>query len=177
MRRVLVVGISGSGKTTFARRLSERRGLPFHEMDELALGPGWSTPPDLEATVDRITREDSWVFDSYGYTQVRDVLWARADTIVWLDFARRTTWPRMLRRSLARTLRREVVFNGNRETVRMWFTPDHPVWHAWRDHGSRRAYLDARRQEPRHGHLDVVRLATPTAADAWLAGLPIAPPG
>ncbi|MGW6871433.1 AAA family ATPase [Streptomyces xanthophaeus] len=47
MRRVLVVGISGAGKSTAARALERRLGLPFHELDALRFsGPGWAVEPD-----------------------------------------------------------------------------------------------------------------------------------
>jgi hypothetical protein len=168
LQRILVVGISGAGKTTYAQALAVRRGLPFHEMDLLAIGPGWSLPDDFVQRVDEITESPVWVFDSYGHELVRDRLWSRADTVVWLDFARRVTWPRMVRRSLRRTLTREQVFHGNRETVGSWFRSDHPVWHAWRDHGSRRAYLAERLRDPRFGHLEVHRFEETTAAYDWL---------
>jgi adenylate kinase family enzyme len=72
MRRVLVVGSSGAGKTTAARRVAGKLGLPFHEMDVLALGPKWSQAPDLVDEVKRITTEPTWIFDSCGYPAVRD---------------------------------------------------------------------------------------------------------
>jgi hypothetical protein len=71
MRRVLVVGMSGAGKTTAARRVGAKLGLPFHEMDALALGPNWSQPPGLVDEVKRITAEPAWIFDSWGYPAVR----------------------------------------------------------------------------------------------------------
>jgi adenylate kinase family enzyme len=171
MRRILVVGISGAGKSRFARAVAARRSLPYHEMDALALGPNWSTPVDFEATIDRITQEPAWVFDSYGYAAVRDLLWSRADTVLWLDYPRRITWPRMLRRSVHRTITQAEIFNGNRETLRSWFSADHPVWHAWRDHSARRAYLQARTAEPRFAHLAVVRFRRPEQAANFLGTL------
>ena len=82
MQRVLVAGISGSGKTTFAREVAGRAGLPFHEMDALYHGPGWVPLETFADDVDRISRGDRWVFDSHGYEQVRDLVWSRADTVV-----------------------------------------------------------------------------------------------
>jgi hypothetical protein len=69
MRRVLVVGMSGAGKTTAARRARRvvaKLGLPIHEMDALALGPDLSQPPGLVDDVKRITAQRSWIFDSWG---------------------------------------------------------------------------------------------------------------
>ena len=70
--------------------MAGRLGIGFHEMDALALcGPGWQENPLLLDDVDAITAGPGWVFDSLGYPQVRDLMWTRADGIVWLDYPRR----------------------------------------------------------------------------------------
>jgi adenylate kinase family enzyme len=168
MDRVLVAGITGAGKTTFARALGARLNLPFHEMDGLAFGPNWTTPPDFADVVAEITRGERWVIDSMGYPQVTEMMWERADTIVWLDFARRITFGRTLRRSLRRTVRRERIFSGNVETWRGWLSREHPAWWSWTGHGPRRALIERRVAEPRNRHLTVHRLRTPSAAETWL---------
>jgi adenylate kinase family enzyme len=168
VQRVLVVGITGAGKTTMARAIGARLGLPFHQMDALAWGPGWSEAPDLERTVELITAGPRWVFDSLGYARVTEMMWDRADTIVWLDYSRRITFSRAFRRSVVRTARREEIFNGNRETWRDWLTRDHPAWWSWTEHPRRRALISARLGEPRNQHLAVHRLGDPRAARRWL---------
>jgi adenylate kinase family enzyme len=171
VQRILVTGITGAGKTTLARAVAGRLGIGFHEMDALALrGPGWQENPRLREDVDAISAEPGWVFDSLGYPQVRDLLWTRADGIVWLDYRRRVVMSRVLRRSAVRTLRRQRVFGGNVETVRFWFTRDHPAWWAWAQYEARRAEIAARCE--RFGPLEVVRLGSPRAAREWLAALP-----
>ncbi len=169
MDRVLVVAMSGAGKTTAARRLSERAGMPFFEMDALSIGPGWSSPVSLEADLAEILDRPRWVIDSWGPVEQRDALWAAADTVVWLDYPRRVVWPRLLRRSLRRSWTREPIFGGNVETWALWLSRDHPVWHALTTFGQRRAYLAERtRADPR---LATVRLRRPRELDVWLAGV------
>jgi adenylate kinase family enzyme len=167
--RVLVVGMTGAGKTTAARRIADRIGAPFHEMDVLAIGPNWSTRPDLVAQVAALLETPAWVFDSYGYDQVRDAMWAAADTIVWLDYPARVIVPRVVRRSLSRSFRRAEIFGGNRETWAGWLRPEHPVWWAIRTLRRRRAYLAERTQSAGAAHLRTVRLTSPAEFERWLA--------
>lgn len=172
MRKILVTGSTGAGKTRLARTIADRLAIPYHEMDALAFaGPGWQENEHLTEDVSRISSGPCWVFDSFGYPQVRDLLWTRADTIVWLDYPRPLIMRRVLRRSAARTLFRRRIFGGNVETLRAWFTADHPAWWAWRQYGARRAEIAARCAIPQFAPLDVIRLTTPRETTAWVGTL------
>ena len=165
MRRVLVVGSSGAGKTTAARRVAGRLGLPFHEMDVLTLGPRWSQAPGLVEEVERITAEPSWVFDSWGYPAVRDLMWQSADSILWLDYPPQLVMRRLIWRSAVRTATRAELFGGNRETVREWLRPEHPVWSAAATFAERREYLFDRTS--RSAHCRTVRFTSPREFERW----------
>ncbi|MER5961382.1 adenylate kinase [Streptomyces sp. NPDC002057] len=170
MERILVVGSTGAGKSTLARALSVRLGLPFHEMDALYFtGPGWAVNSDVSADTSRLTSRPRWIIDSLGYPEVRDLLWDRADTVVWLDYRRRAIMPRVLRRSLRRTVTRESLYGGNRETWAGWLSREHPVWWAWSHHGARRREIRTRVDDPRFAQLRVLRFGRPEETDAWLS--------
>ncbi|MHA6765235.1 P-loop NTPase family protein [Streptacidiphilus sp. PAMC 29251] len=169
MKRILVAGITGAGKSTMARSLGAQLGLPYHEMDSLYFtGPDWAVNGEFVAQVTEIAAAPTWIFDSFGYPDVRDLLWERADTVVWLDYPRRVVMPRVLRRSLRRTVLRERVFGGNRETWRGWFDREHPAWWSWSQHGARRADIQQRADDPRFAPLQVIRLDSPAEAARWL---------
>jgi adenylate kinase family enzyme len=168
VHRVLVAGVSGAGKTTFGRELAHRTGLPFHQMDALYHGPDWTPLPSFEADVAQIVASDSWVFDSHGYAQVRDLVWGRADTVVWLDFPRRVVMRRVIRRSFDRAWHHQEIFNGNTETFAAWLDPEHPVQWAWTQYTQRRLDMRARIADPRYPTLRATRLRSPRAARRWL---------
>jgi adenylate kinase family enzyme len=169
VRRILVAGISGAGKTTMAQALATRLHLPSHELDSLRFaGPQWAVNPDFHEQVAAIAAAPGWIFDSFGYPEVRDLLWSRADTVIWLDYPRTVIMPRVLRRSLRRTLLRERIFGGNVETLAGWFSGEHPAWWAWSQHAPRRSEIERRTRDPRFAPLDVLRLHSPRQADEWL---------
>ena len=87
-RRAAVVGTSGSGKTTLATSLAQRLGLAHVELDSLYWGPDW-TPAPRERFREQVARAlsgEAWTTDG-NYGAVRDIVWARADTVVWLDLS------------------------------------------------------------------------------------------
>lgn len=170
---MVVGGISGCGKSTLARTLSQRLDLPYVDFDALFHGPGWTMRPTFLDDVDAFVATDRWVTDSDGYEQYvgRRVL-DRADTYVWLDYRRSVVMRRVVGRTVRRIVRREQLFNGNRERLTAAVTDaDHPVRWAWSQHGPRRERNAARLTDPSLAHLDVVRLTDPAATAAWLAGL------
>ena len=87
MRRVLVIGISGAGKSTFARALAARTALPLIHLDREFWRPGWRiTPRDLwRAKVAELVAKDAWIMDG-SYDASLDLRLPRADTVVWFDY-------------------------------------------------------------------------------------------
>lgn len=173
MQRILVGGISGVGKSTLARELGDRLNLPYVDFDALFHGPQWSQRPTFVEDVDAFIGTDRWVTDSDGYqTYLGTRVHERADTLVWLDYSRRLTMTRVIRRTLRRVLLREALFNGNRERLLAAITdPEHPVRWAWSQHADRRRRNEAIAAEPALGHLHVVRLRSPVETRHWLASL------
>lgn len=171
LRRVRVVGTSGSGKTTFARRLAAVLDVPHVELDEVFWGPDWVKRDLAEARADLEDRlsAPAWVVDGNWESSAGDVLGAAADTTVWLDYPRRVVMARVVRRTLRRGLLRTRLWHGNRESLRNLFLrdPDENVvlW-AWTTHAGRRQRYAALAAEP---DAHVVRLAGPRDARRWLA--------
>ncbi|MDX2394903.1 MULTISPECIES: adenylate kinase [unclassified Streptomyces] len=170
MERVIVAGISGSGKTTMATALAARLGLPRTELDGLYHGPQWVKRPEFEDDVATFSAEPRWVCEEQYYSTLGGLLWTRADTLVWLDLPRRTVMWRVVRRSVLRVVTRRELWNGNRETLREFlFDPEHPMRWAWTRHSVRRAAIGERLAA--HPHLAAIRLRSAREVRHWLRGV------
>ena len=175
MRRVSVIGsTSGAGKTTFARALATRLGLPFIELDALHWRePNWAIPDTaaFRARVDEATRGEAWVVDG-NYSVTRDIVWSRADTIVWLDVPLALGLSRIFARTMRRILRRETLWGSNRETFRnAFFSRESLLLFAIRTHHGRRGRFEAALRRPEFAHLRVHRFRSNRDAVRWLETL------
>jgi adenylate kinase family enzyme len=175
VQRVSVIGTSGSGKSTLARALAGILDASWLELDSVYHQAGW-TPLDVlefRARVAAAAAGERWVIDG-GYSVVRDLVWARADTVVWLDLPRRTVMRRIIWRTLRRVAGRVELWNGNRERWRNLFTWDKDesviAW-AWQTYGSRRERYAAIVTDPAYAHLRFVRLTSPGAVRRFLRSL------
>jgi adenylate kinase family enzyme len=170
LRRVRVVGTSGAGKTTFARRLAAALDAPHVELDEVFWGPGWTMRDAQEGRADvrARTRTDAWVADGNWANKLGDAL-DDADAVVWLDYPRRVVMARVVRRTLWRGLTRRELWHGNRESLRNLVRRDpeeNIVLWAWTSHARVRERYAALADGPGPR---VVRLTGPRAARRWLA--------
>jgi adenylate kinase family enzyme len=120
MKRIAIIGSTGSGKSTLARRLASHIGVQHTELDSLHWLPGWieRDETDFRPLVDAVTSQPGWIIDG-GYSEVRDLVWGRANTIVWLNYSFvRTAW-QLLRRTYRRNVYKEPCCNGNYESWRL----------------------------------------------------------
>ena len=130
-QRILVYGVTGSGKSRMAATLSELTGIPLTSVDDITWSPGWVPMPTDEqiAHFDDLTTADAWILDS-AYGTWRDLVLERADLVVALDYPRLVSFGRLLRRTAARIIDRQEVCNGNHESWRSVFARDSIVkWH------------------------------------------------
>ena len=119
MRRVVVVGAPGSGKSTVGTRLAKALDAELIELDSLWWDKGWQAV-GKESLRDRLTpllARDRWVVEGAYVDQVSDLVWPVADIVLWLDLPRRVSVSRAVLRSLARAVHRQELYNGNRESL------------------------------------------------------------
>jgi adenylate kinase family enzyme len=168
--RIAVQGTSGSGKTTVARELARRHGVPHVELDALFHGPGWAETPaeEFQRRVAAATDGDGWVVDGNYDGKLGDLVLGRADTVVWLDLPLRVALSRVTRRTVRRIRTSEELWSGNRESWRGGFFGWESMF-VWtiRSHLRHRGARAARLAQ--HRHLRVVRLRTPAEVESYLA--------
>lgn len=168
-----MVGTSGAGKSTLARALAGRLGADFLELDSVFHQADWTPLPteEFRRRVSAAAAGERWVIDGNYTSKVRDLVWARADTVVWLDLPRRTVMRRIIWRSFGRVAGRTELWNGNRERWRNLFALDKEesviAW-AWQTHAATRAKLEAAMADPENSHLKFVRLKNPAAVRRFL---------
>jgi adenylate kinase family enzyme len=169
LTRVVVVGTSCSGKSTFARQLATILGTQHVELDALHWGPQWTPRPDFRDAVLVAAEQPHWVVDG-NYAAVRDIVWPRCSAIVWLDYSFVRVFFRALRRTARRIVTGERLYGGNRETIaNALFDPTGIPWWVIRTHAKRRRDYPALLRRPEYSHATVIQLHTPAAAEAFLA--------
>ena len=168
-KRTIVFGSTGVGKTTMVKHIAEEFDLPVIDVDSLRREAGRSNSP--EETFVRLTTEsvkgDTWVIDG-SYTSVQDIVWPRADAIVWLDFSFWVFLSRLIKRSLYRMFIRkksEKPIKGRNQPARE---------RAWTY--LRAIFTGTQRREryfatiygSKNAHLHIIRLASPEEVQRWL---------
>ena len=171
MDRIVIQGPSGSGKTTLAAALAAQLGFPHLELDGIFHQRDW-TPIELDefrSAVDEFTARPQWVIDG-NYSNVRDIVWARADLVAFIDLPRSTVMSRIVKRTLRRVIRREEMWNGNRESFRniVSLNPSKNImlW-SWTTHSKYHEQVPGEARSQAH-HARVVMLRTTQAVEAFL---------
>jgi adenylate kinase family enzyme len=175
--RVVVIGSSGSGKSTFAARLAGARGPARVALHALNWGPGWlnrsaEEPEAFQRLVDDATAADRWVTDgNYRAAMTRTL--PRATHLVWLDYPRAVVMRRVIWRSFRRAAGGRELWpgTGNREDFRRWLDKEHPIRWAWDTFERRRRSYAELWADPALAHVTKHRLRRPHEAAALIRTL------
>ena len=142
--RILVYGVTGSGKSTAAQLIAARTLLPLTLADELTWAPDWVPVAEDEQRrlFAAVAAQDRWVLDT-AYGAWLDVVLPRVDLVVGLDYPRWFSLQRVFRRSVMRAIDKKPICNGNTESFRAMLSRDSIIrWH-FRSFGRKRGRMRA----------------------------------
>jgi adenylate kinase family enzyme len=168
--RIIILGTSAAGKSTFAARLAEMLAIPHIELDSLFWGSDWTPKPAAEffALADAATVGKAWIVDG-NYGSARSVIWPRANVVIWLNYSLATVLWRGLKRTFRRSMTREILWHGNRESVqRAFFSRESLLLWIANTHRQRTAQFNALRDSNDFPNLLWIEFTTPLQASKWL---------
>ena len=171
MQRIVIIGTTASGKSTLARQLAQRLNARCIDIDALHWGPNWQGVPTevLRERMIQAANCERWVIAG-NYSKIRDLTWARADTLIWLDYPFPLVFWRLFRRTLTRIITRENLWDsGNTETWRGTFLSRDSlfIW-ALKTHWKYRKSITQALAQPEYAHLRLLRFRSPREAECFL---------
>jgi adenylate kinase family enzyme len=118
MKRIVIIGSSSSGKTTLGQTLSKRLNIEHQELDFFFWEPNWTQadPESFRQRVDPFTAKETWITDG-NFSQVRDLVWGRATSVIWLDYPFHIIIKQFFKRSIIRSFKKEKLWDKNTETL------------------------------------------------------------
>ena len=173
--RLIVIGVTGVGKSTLAQQLSEKLKLDCIDLDAVYWQPNWTHLSDSEfrARVEEATGAPHWVIAG-NYRVVRDICWSRAEAAIWLDYSLWTVFWRLTFRIFRRWWKRELLWGTNYESLWMHFKfwSDDSLWHwLFKTYWKRKREYANLLVQPRYARLKVFCFKTQHETDQWLATL------
>jgi len=169
LKRIVVVGNSGAGKSTLAKELASRLQLHYIASDAFYWEEGW-IPAAASIVRERIVKAiagDFWVIDGNCIAE-RDVVWSKADTIIWLDYSLLLVFWRVCRRNLRWAVTQQQTWAGNRMSFfRAWSG----IRHALKTYKQKRVTYPGYLAD--FPHLKMVHFLTPADTKRWLAQIAV----
>jgi adenylate kinase family enzyme len=178
--RINVIGTSGSGKTTFSRRLGETLNLPVFEMDKIFWGPNWKASTDEEffPKIKAALESPAWILDG-NYTRTVPIKWEKVEWVIWLDYSFSRTLYQAIKRALWRAWSQEEFWEatGNRESFKKsFFTKESIIWWTITTHKKVRQKYERSMVDPKFSHIKFIRLRNHAEAAKFLDQLKAARP-
>jgi len=174
-KRIVVIGVTSSGKSTLAENLAKRFDLNYIELDALHWEPNWQSAPleVFRARVKKATQAEKWIVAG-NYHIARDLVWPQAEAVIWLDYPFLTVLRQLTRRTFYRWWIQELLWVTNRESLRdhfrFWSKDSLFNW-LFQTYWRRKREYPMLLSQPEHQHLSLVRLRNPQKTKEWLESL------
>ncbi len=170
MQRIIVIGVTGSGKTTLAHTLAERLSCPMTDIDDLYWRSNWTLAPEPEyhEAIKQAVSGERWIL-SGNYSRTHHLSWPRADTLIWINYPFWRVFFQLARRTLTRIIDKKPVCNGNIETWRQAFSKNSIFLWLFKSYPKKKREYSALFTDPSAWpHLKKIRLRSPDALESFL---------
>jgi adenylate kinase family enzyme len=167
MPNIVVVGTSCSGKSTLAAQIASARGMRFIDLDDLYWLPGWVENPEFQSLVESSLATDGWIVAG-NYQSTRDIVWGRAQTLLFLDYSFPLIFFRAIKRTIARMILRTTCCNGNRESfVQSFLSKKSILLWVIQTYKKRREEYALLFQRAEYQHLNIICFKSPKETKKW----------
>lgn len=173
-KRIVVVGVTSSGKSTLAETLAKRFDMNFIELDALHWEPGWQEagPEVFRSRVENAIKAEKWAIAG-NYREVRNITWPQAEAVIWLDYPFLIILAQLTRRTFRRWWKHELLWGTNYESLRTHFKiwSEESLFHwLFRTYWRRKREYTILLSQSENQHLKVIRLRHPRETVKWLNG-------
>lgn len=171
-KRVVVIGVTSSGKSTLAERLARYFDLDYIELDALHWEPNWqSAPLDVfRQRVEKATQSEKWIVAG-NYHTVRDLIWPNAEAMIWLDYSLGRVFWQLTRRTFRRWWTQELLWGTNHEPLgkhfKLWSNESLFHW-LFKTYWRRKREYPMLLSQPEYCHLNLIRFKNPRETEEWL---------
>ncbi|BCL69280.1 adenylate kinase [Vibrio nigripulchritudo] len=172
MKKINVVGTSGSGKSTFGRLLAKKLNCTYLEMDAIFWKPDWTESSDEEffANLKGKLSTESWVLDG-NYNRTVPTKWANVDTVVWLDYSFTRTLYQAIKRAFISCFFKQELWEGtgNKESFKKtFFSKKSIILWTISNYQSNRIRYERMLSDPKFSHIEFVRISSPKMAKGFI---------
>lgn len=171
MKKINVIGTSGSGKSTFSRMLATKLDYPYLEMDAMFWKPNWqeSSNDEFFSKLRSALAQDTWVLDG-NYSRTTEIKWASVDHIIWIDYSfSRTVYQAVKRAFILSITKDELWGTGNFETfTKSFFSRDSVIAWTLKTYKLNRVRYTKISTNPKYSHITFVRLKNPKMAKKFI---------
>lgn len=161
MKRIIVVGVTSSGKSTLSQKLAKQLKYPHIQLDQLFWKKNWTESADQEffRSIELATHKPHWIVDG-NYARTNHITWPLADTVIWINLPLWVTLYQNITRSIKRAVYRKELWpnTGNKESLTRMFSKDSIVLWLFKTYSSNKKRYAKRLNDPLYSHINFIKL-------------------